>query len=1031
MAQEGFKRKLTAILSADVAGYSRLMGDDEAATVKTLSAYREIMTTLIKQHRGRVVDSPGDNVLAEFASVVDAVQCSVSVQSEFQARNAELPENRRMEFRIGINLGDVIEEGDRIYGDGVNIAARLEALANPGGICISKTALDHIESKLPLGYEFMGDQTVKNIAKPVSAYRVTMDARISGVGKGKKIKRWASGWRGVTLAGAMVVVIAIGGVLVWNAYYRPSFEPASMEKMAFPLPDKPSIAVLPFDNMSGDPEQDYLSDGLTEEIISALSRLPKLFVIARHSTSTYKNKPVKVQQVSEELGVRYVLEGSVRKDQERVRITAQLADATNGRHLWSERYDRDLKDIFALQDEITMKIINALQVELMDGEHARLWGKGTDNLQAYLKSMQASEQFLTQTKEGNEQARRLAKEAISLDPEYAPAYHFLSRTHMMDIFLRMTKSPKQSIKRALELAQKVITLDDSYALGHGWLGFLHTLTRKHEKGIMAAQKGVALDPNGAHNYLYLEWTLRCAGRHEEALQAIEKAIRLNPFPPVTYYRAAGMSYIFARRYEEAIDAGRKAIAVAPNDHNAYMVLSAAYSLAGRDKEASSAAEEVLRINPKVTVKLYGKRLPYKNKSDAEIYLSALRKAGLPDEPPLPLPDKPSIAVLAFENMSGDPEQEFLSDGLSEEIITALSKVENLFVIARNSSFTYKGKPVKVQQVGRELGVKYVLEGSVRKSGDRVRITAQLVDAKTGNHLWAERYDRKLEDIFALQDEITMNIVTALQVNLTAGERLRVLLRNTDNLDAYQKYLKARVHYLRFNPDDNAIARKFYKEAIALDPKFAGAIGDLAWTYLMDIPFGRSKSPKESYERATQLAQRMISLDKSSAGGYITLGYISMKKGQFKEAIAQGEKAVALSPGDSIQIVMLGVFLAGDGRYEEAISLVKKAIRLDPYPLPWYISTLGQCYLHLGRYEEAIEEYKKVLHRNQNNLTARIYITAAYSLLGREEDASASASEVLRINPKFSVNNYTKYLSFKNKKDLEQYTAALRKAGLPE
>jgi adenylate cyclase len=326
--------------------------------------------------------------------------------------------------------------------------------------------------------------------------------------------------------------------------------------------------------------------------------------------------------------VKYVLEGSFRKSGDRIRIAAQLVDAKTGNHLWAERYDRDLRDIFDLQDEITMKIINALQVELTEGEHARLWGRGTNNLQAYLKSLQASEHFLTQTKESNELARRLAEEAISLDPEYAPAYHFLSRTHMMDIFYRTTKSPKESIKKALELAQKVIDLDNGYALGHGWLGFLYTLTRKHEKGIEAAQKGVELDPNGAHNYFYLEWTLRCAGRHDEALQAIEKAIRLNPFPPVTYYRAACMSYIFAKRYEEAITAGKNAVTVAPNDFNAHMVLTAAYSLAGREQEARSEAEEVLRINPKVSVQHFSKRLPYKNKSDAEIYIGALQKAGL-------------------------------------------------------------------------------------------------------------------------------------------------------------------------------------------------------------------------------------------------------------------------------------------------------------------------------------------------------------------------------------------------------------------
>ena len=385
MAAEGYKRKLTAILSADVAGYSRLMAEDETATVKTLETYREVMSTLIVQHRGRVVDSPGDNLLAEFTSVVDGVQCAVSVQKEFQARNADLPENRRMAFRIGINLGDVIEEGERIYGDGVNIAARLEALADPGGICVSKTAFDQIETKLPLGYEYLGEQEVKNIPKPVGAYRVLMEPRVTVAGaKPAKTPHWR---RTAYLGTGLAVLVAIIGVTVWNFYFRtPTSEPVSEKDMAFPLPDKPSIAVLPFVNMSGDPKQEYFNDGLTEEIITALSKTPKLFVIARNSTFTYKGKPVKVQQVARELGVRYVLEGSVRRSEDRLRITAQLIDATTGNHLWAERYDRKLKDVFAIHDEITLRIINALEVKLTKGEAGRMRGKGTDNLDAYLKA---------------------------------------------------------------------------------------------------------------------------------------------------------------------------------------------------------------------------------------------------------------------------------------------------------------------------------------------------------------------------------------------------------------------------------------------------------------------------------------------------------------------------------------------------------------------------------------------------------------------------------------------------------------------
>jgi len=450
MTEEGFKRKLTAILSADVAGYSRLMADDEAATVKTIATYREVMASLIKQHRGRVVDSPGDNVLAEFASVVDAVQCAVAVQKEFQSRNAALPENRRMEFRIGINLGDVIEEEDRIYGDGVNIAARLEALAEPGGICVSKTSFDHIETKLPLGYEYLGEQEVKNIPKPVGAYKVVMEPRVTVAGEKEK-KRVIPFWhRKAILAGGVALILMVVAVLIWNFYFRPPpIEPASVEKMAFPLPDKPSIAVLPFTNMSGDSEQEYFSDGLTDEIIATLSKVPKLFVIARNSTFTYKGKPVKVQQVSEELGVRYVLEGSVRKGGDKIRITVQLIDALSGHHLWAEQYDRNLDDIFAVQDEITKKIITALQVKLTEGEQVRAAAKGTNNLEAYLKCLQANELLHRLNIESIALAKQLTEEAIALDPEYAWSYYNLGRNHTGEVWLGVSKSPKQSITKAM------------------------------------------------------------------------------------------------------------------------------------------------------------------------------------------------------------------------------------------------------------------------------------------------------------------------------------------------------------------------------------------------------------------------------------------------------------------------------------------------------------------------------------------------------------------------------------------------------
>jgi len=353
MNAEEFKRKLSAILSADVEGYSRLMDDDEEATVRTLTSYRTAIADLVQQFRGRIVDTPGDNILTEFTSVVDAVNCAVEIQRDLAERNTELPYNRQMQFRIGVNLGDVIEEDGRIYGDGVNIAARVESLSEAGGICISGRAHDQVENKLGLEYEDLGKHEVKNISRPIQVYRVLSYPGAAAHRVVQAKTNLGRRWRKIGLSVA-VVVLVVAALGIWQFYMRrPTVEPALVEKMAFPLPEKPSIAVLPFDNMSGYPEQEFFSDGITEEIISSLSKTDQLFVIARNSTFTYKGKPVKVRQVAEELGVRYVLEGSVRKSENRVRITAQLIDAITGHHLWADRYDRDIKDIFALQDETT------------------------------------------------------------------------------------------------------------------------------------------------------------------------------------------------------------------------------------------------------------------------------------------------------------------------------------------------------------------------------------------------------------------------------------------------------------------------------------------------------------------------------------------------------------------------------------------------------------------------------------------------------------------------------------------------------
>jgi adenylate cyclase len=599
MEPEGFKRKLTAILSADVEGYSRLMGEDEISTIRTLKNYKEIMTKLIQQYRGRVVDAPGDNMLAEFASVVDAVQCAVEIQCELAECNQESSQECKMYFRIGVNLGDVVEEEDRIYGDGVNIAARMEKLCEGGGVCISGTAFEHVENKLDLEFEDLGEHEVKNIKKPVRVYRV----------------------------------LSCPGTAAQRV------EPASVEKMAFPLPEKPSIAVLPFDNMSGDPEQDYIADGISENIISALSYIPEMFVIARNSSFTYKGKPVKVQQVSEELGVRYVLEGSVMKSENKVRITAQLIDAITGGHMWSERYDRDLKDLFSLLDEITQKIIIALQVELTDGQQASMRYGSTRNFEAWGYAVKGMGIFYKFGKEDMVRSRELFEKAVKIDPKYTAAVTMLAWTHKIDASFGYTDSKDNSIKLSAELAKKSVAMNDKNHSVHSLFSLLYLIQGNHEKAVQEGKKAIALGPNVAEAYLLFGEVLIYSGNFEEAVKMCEMAMRLHPHAPLFFLGHTLTAYYWVGRYDESLALARRLIDLG---RKAGFMLGVVWGHTGsaivkikldRLSEARQDADEIIKIWPWYNLDYIRSIYFYKDSANLEHWIDGLRMAGIPEHPP--------------------------------------------------------------------------------------------------------------------------------------------------------------------------------------------------------------------------------------------------------------------------------------------------------------------------------------------------------------------------------------------------------------
>jgi adenylate cyclase len=587
MVDERVKRRLAAILAADVVGYSRLMGEDEAGTLARLTALRrDLIEPVIAQHHGRVVKLMGDGLLVEFASVVDAVICAIAWQDGVIAHEMGQQPDDCISFRIGINHGDIIVEGDDIYGDGVNVAARLQELADAGGVSLSAKVHTEVVGKTDATFVDDGEHRVKNIAKPLRVYSVKMET---------------------------------------SASESPMPTPS-----ALPLPDKPSIAVLPFENMSGDPEQEYFSDGITEDIITELSRYPDFLVIARNSTFVYKHNVADHRQIARNLGVQFLLEGSVRRAANRVRISAQLIDASTGAHLWAERYDRTLDDIFAVQDEITGTIVGALGETLQETRIKHALRKDPSSLDAYDKTLQAWAHFNKFNKADNAEARHLAESAIELDPGYARAYAILARTHLMDFSSHWADDPDEALKRSYEIARKAVSLDDHSFYAYVCLGMSETWLRRHDQAIANMRRAIELNFNDADSHAYFANLLVFAGRPDEALEELETTMRLNPHYPGWYLQFLGRAYFSQRRYEEAESAFERVVTVNPGWPWAHLVLAATRTALGRTEEARAAVAEARKISPAMNLGHVFKAWPARNPEDLDHLVDLLREAGLPE-----------------------------------------------------------------------------------------------------------------------------------------------------------------------------------------------------------------------------------------------------------------------------------------------------------------------------------------------------------------------------------------------------------------
>jgi adenylate cyclase len=582
VTNEALRQRLAAILAADAVGYSRLMAADARATVSALDTARAVFRRQIESNQGRVIDMAGDSVLASFETATGATSAALGIQQELRSSSTQVAEAERLRFRLGVHLGDIIEKTDgTAYGDGVNIAARLEGLADAGGICISSAVFDAVGPQLRLCFEPLGEHWVKNIDRPIRAYRA------------------------IGQAGPSTATINADSVFAHS---------------------QPAIAVLPFANMSGDSDQDYFSDGITEDIITEISRIPALLVIARNSTFTYKGKATKVQDICRDLGVRYVLEGSVRKSGQRIRVTAQLIDGKSGGHLWAERYDRELADVFSVQDDVTAQIVRALELKLVGANRAPSSRVETADPEAYDCILRGRERYRLYTREGNISARRLYERAIELNPSYAEAHAGLAETYLHDWFL----GAPEALDRALELAQRATALDPHLPLVCEALSSVLVFKRRHDEAVAAATRWVEIEPGNAEAYATLAGILHFAGEPERVVGLIDKAKRLNPFHPFYYTLYVGKAYFTMHRFEDAVQLIKRSIAHNPESPHSHLYLAACYGQLGDDAHARDAVAEARRLSPDVSLAWVRMTEAYRRAADLDLLTEGLRKAGLSD-----------------------------------------------------------------------------------------------------------------------------------------------------------------------------------------------------------------------------------------------------------------------------------------------------------------------------------------------------------------------------------------------------------------
>ncbi len=1034
--QEGTTERVAAILAADAVGYSRLMADDEKATIAALDRARAVFTEHIEANRGRVVDTAGDSVLAVFQTTGGAVRASVAIQEGLAALGEGVPEPRQMLFRIGIHLGDIHEKADgTIYGDGVNVAARLEALSQPGGITVSDSVHGSIRDRLDVSFEFLGEHEGKNLRAPVKAYRVLPEGVALDTSKSKLgIPR-----SGVIAAAVAAILIVVGAV--WWQTRAPELPPmvsaagTPTDDPILAAPSGPAIAVLPFTDLSEAAGQAFFADGLAEDIITGLSRFNHLRVIARNSTFQYKGQAVDVREVGEALGVRYVLEGSVRRAGDSLRVSAQLLDARDGTHLWAETYARDLTtaDIFGVQDSIMERIVGTLGDEhgvISRAGLAETAARHTDNLSAYECVLRAYGYYDVITPAEHLAVRACLEEAVALDLTYAEAWGWLS--HMYQDEYKFGFNPRPDVgdplASAIAASQNAIKADPTSQIGYESLATGHYFAGDLEQFRIAAERALSLNPNNSQTLAYLGQMIAFAGDWDRGIALMDKAVSLNPNHPTWYHAAYLMRHYRDADYAAALlSAKRYNLPIFFAHHLFHAII---YAQLGRTEEARASIVALEALYPGYAdVARSNLEKWWKDEAVVTAMLDGLEKAGLFDEPEPP--SRPVIAVLPFDNLSGDPEQDYFADGITEDIITRLAQFPDILVLGRNTTFQFKGEAVDVKEIGARLEADYIVEGSIRRAGETVRVNAQLLDTESGGHIWAETYDRALDpaNLFAMQDEITEAVASRIGDRHGAigrAEFQRSSRQAPKSLSSYECILRFVEFQRHFNEETHGVARACLEEVVEAEPDYGEAWALLGNAYLNEINFGFNASAESSLARAIEFMERGIAIDPGSGLAHVHLAWALLTNDNPERALREAEEALRLDPNNVEVIATAGIVFVNTGEYQRTEEIMAKVTLLNPNYPAWMNWNMAKVHLARGDYADVVARLE--MTQMAWWYWTKAFLAAAHCANGDIERGQEELDAALQANPDLAEAYWPEVYYFNKRPEVQPMIDALS-AGL--